>query len=96
MTDLDALRTKFESFPPDAPRDETDISLRAYVSRIPDERLRQYRSDWSDEAVVAWDGNFRSDGCLMLVCCERDVEVGDFREMVERYIAFRRDVGGSI
>ena len=27
--------------------------------------------------------NFRSDGALMLVCCEREGEVREFREVVE-------------
>ena len=59
------------------PFDETDISLRAYLSRISDERLREYDPNWSDEQVVQWDGNFRCDGALMLVCCERDIEIDD-------------------
>jgi hypothetical protein len=39
---------------------------------------------------MAWDGNFRSDGALMLVCCERDVDAPEFRRVVEEYIAFRK------
>ena len=55
--------------------DETDISLRAHMTRIPAERLSQYESGWSDEQVMEWEENFRDDGELMLVCCERDVDV---------------------
>lgn len=62
-----------------SPPDETDISLRAYFSRMSDARLRDYRDTWSDEQTITWDGNFRSDGALMLVCCERDVEIGEYR-----------------
>ncbi len=79
----------FEHYPPDQPLDETDISLRAYVERLPEERLRQYDPSWSDEQVMAWDGNFRSDGNLMLVCCERDVDVAEFRRVLDQYLRFR-------
>ena len=44
-----------------SPSDETDINLRAYLSRISVERLREYDPDWSDDRVTEWDGNFRSD-----------------------------------
>ena len=71
------------------PIDETDINLRAYLSRIGDERLREYRSDWSDEQVIEWDGNFRSDGALMLVCCERDIEIDEYRAVLEEHIRRR-------
>jgi hypothetical protein len=80
---------EFENRPGTPPMDETDRSLRAYVARIPDEKLAAYELAWTDEQVMAWDGNFRSDGGLMLVCCERDVDVGDFRRVVEEYIVFR-------
>jgi hypothetical protein len=80
----------FEQLPADEPRDETDYSLRSYVARLPDERLAEYDPGWSDEAVMAWDGNFRSDGGLMLVCCERDVDVGEFRRVLEEYLAYRK------
>jgi len=47
---------------------------------------------------MEWDGNFRSDGALMLVCCERDVDVAEFRRVLEEHLAFRGIwlVGGSI
>ena len=59
----------FEQLPGSGPKDETDFSLRSYVARIPDEKLAQYDPAWTDEQVTEWDGNFRSDGALMLVCC---------------------------
>ena len=71
------------------PPDEIDISLRAYFLRMSDERLREYQVDWSDEQVIEWDGNFRSDGALMLVCCERDVEIDEYRRVLEEQIARR-------
>jgi hypothetical protein len=80
----------FENLPSAGPMDETDRSLRAYVSRLSNEKVRQYRPDWTDEQVIEWDGNFRSDGCLMVVCCERDVDVAEFRRVFEEYLAFRQ------
>ncbi len=71
------------------PPDETDINLRAYMTRISDERLREYDPSWSDEQVIQWDGNFRSDGALMLVCCERDVEIEEYRRILEDHIGRR-------
>jgi hypothetical protein len=78
-----------ERLPDDPPLDETDIALRAYLARLPVEHLAEYDPSWPDETVVAWDGNFRSDGALMLVCCERDVDVQEFRSVLERYRAAR-------
>ena len=72
-----------------SPSDETDINLRAYLSRISDERLRAYDPKWSDEQVTEWDGNFRSDGVLMLVCCERDVHITEYRTVLEEHIRRR-------
>jgi hypothetical protein len=74
-----------EHWPGDGPLDETDVSLRAYLDSLSDEHLRQYDPSWSDEQVMTWDGNFRSDGALMLVCCERDVDVEEFRRTLEEY-----------
>jgi hypothetical protein len=81
---------EFEQWPPGMPKDETDVGLRAYISRLADDHLAQYDPNWTDEQVIEWDGNFRSDGELMLVCCERDVEVGEFRQVLEQYIAYRK------
>lgn len=77
-------------FPADGtPPDETDISLRAYFSRMSDERLREYDVAWSDDRVVEWDGNFRSDGALMLVCCERDIEIDEYRRVLDEHLKRR-------
>ena len=69
--------------------DETDISLRAYMTRIPERKLAAYDPSWSDEQVMTWDDNFRDDGELFLVCCERDVGVAEFREVLHEYLEFR-------
>jgi hypothetical protein len=80
----------YEHLPDDGPLDETDVSLRAYLTRLSDEHLALYDASWSDDQVQEWDGNFRSDGALMLVCCERDIDVTDFRRAVEQHLAHRR------
>ena len=86
----------FERLPGDGPLDETDVNLRAYFARLSDERLAEYDPTWSDERVTAWDGNFRSDGGLMLTCCERDVDVGEYRRVLEQHIAYRQSLTSGI
>jgi hypothetical protein len=85
----------FEDLIGATPPDETDRSLRAYIARIPEERLAEYRPEWTDEQVIEWDGNFRSDGDLMLVCCERDVDVQEFRQVLDEYLRWRRQGKGD-
>ena len=72
----------------DNPMDETDVNLRAYLEGLSAEHLAQYTPNWTDDEVKEWDGNFRSDGALMLVCCERDVEIAEFRAVLARLRAF--------
>lgn len=79
----------YERLPEGQPMDETDVSLRAYLSRLSDEHLRLYDPSWSDEETICWDGNFRDDGALMLVCCERDVTIAEFRRVLEEHLRFR-------
>jgi hypothetical protein len=80
----------YEHFPDDGPLDETDVNLRAYLTRLSDEHLALYDPAWTDEQVRQWDGNFRSDGGLMLVCSERDVDVEEFRRILEKHLRFRK------
>ena len=79
----------YEKLPETVDMDETDINVRAYLSRLTDEHLREYDPDWSDERVIEWDGNFRSDGALMLVCCERDIEIDEFRSLLAEHMKYR-------
>jgi hypothetical protein len=79
----------FEHMPGDPPLDETDVALRAYLARLSVDHLALYDPSWTDEKVMDWDGNFRSDGALMLVCCERDVDVHEFRSVLEQHCAVR-------
>jgi hypothetical protein len=69
--------------------DETGYNLRAYFDRMPDEKLRQYSRSWSDAQLVEWDGNFKSDGDLLLPCSERDVDVAEYRRVLEQCIRYR-------
>lgn len=79
----------FEQEPYPEGADETDINLRAYLDRMDDAKMRQYRPEWTDEDLMNWDGNFKSDGSLMLICSERDVEVEEYRRALEQCIAYR-------
>ncbi len=87
MTDL--TKPDYEKHPTTLDMDETDINVRAYFSRLSDEKIREYDPSWSDEQVTEWDGNFRSDGALMLVCCERDVEISEYRSILAEHIKLR-------
>ena len=82
----------FEQQPSDEPLDETGINLRAYFDLMPDEKMRQYEISWTDDQVVDWDDNFRDDGNLMLLCCERSVDVTEYRRVLESCIAYRNQV----
>jgi hypothetical protein len=79
----------FEQEPYDEPKDETSVNLRAYFDRMPDEKMRQYSPAWSDEEVIAWDGHFRDDGNLMMICCEREVDVAEYRRVIAECIRYR-------
>ena len=85
----------FEHLPGDGPLDETDVALRAYFARLTDEHLDQYDPTWSDERVIDWDGNFRSDGVLMLTCCERDVDIREYRTVLDKHLRVRRGLAAE-
>jgi len=82
----------FEQEPSIEPLDETSINLRAYFDRMSDEKMRQYRADWGDAQVIEWDGNFRDDEFLMMFCCEREVDVEEYRQVIEECIEYRNRV----
>ena len=87
---MSAERPRFEEAPYAEPPDETSVNLRAYFDALSDERLAEYSPDWSDAEVIAWDGNFRNDGALMVVCCDRDVDIREYRQVIEQARRFRR------
>jgi hypothetical protein len=82
----------FEQEPGGEPLDETGVNLRAYFDRMPDEKMQQYVPAWTDEQTIAWEDNFREDGNLMLLCCERDVDVREYRKVLESCINYRNRV----
>ena len=69
--------------------DETSINLRAYFDRMDDAKMRAYDPHWTDDQIVEWDGNFRDDGALMIACCERDIDVDEYRRVIAQAIAYR-------
>jgi hypothetical protein len=85
----------FEQHGSDKPGDETSVNLRAYFDRMPDEKMQQYSPSWNDQQVMEWDGNFKSDGDLLLPCSERDVEVDEYRAVLEECIKYRERVRGQ-
>jgi hypothetical protein len=84
----------FEQEPYPQSPDETGINLRAYFDRMDDVKMRCYDPSWTDEELIAWDGNFKDDGALMLICSERDVDVEEYRRELEANIAYRNRVRG--
>jgi hypothetical protein len=54
-----------------------------------DDKLRQYRPEWSDEQVIEWDGNFTNEGNLMIACSERDVDIDEYRRVLDQCMAYR-------
>jgi len=68
--------------------DETSINLRAYFDRVPQEKLSAYNPAWSDAEVIAWDDNFTEDGNLFLPCSERDVDIAEYRRVLQQRIAW--------
>jgi hypothetical protein len=69
--------------------DETSVNLRAYFDRMPDDKMLGYSPAWDDDRVIEWDGNFKNDGTLMLTCCERDVDVAEYRRLLLQARAYR-------
>jgi len=82
----------FEQEPTTNPMDETGVNLRAYFDRMPDEKMQEYSPARTDEQLITWDGSFRDDGNLMLFCCERDVDVQEYRAVLEECIRYRNRV----
>ena len=79
----------YEILPAGMAMDETDVNLRAHFSRMPNEKQAEYDPTWTDDQVIAWDGNFRDDGVLFLVCSERDIEIEEYRRVLSEHIRFR-------
>ena len=80
----------FEQQPWTERHDETSINLRSYFDRMPNAKMQEYRPEWTDEHLVDWDGNFRNDGVLFIPCSERDVEVEEYRQVLEESLVYRK------
>ena len=86
----------FEQEPYEERTDETTTNLRAYFDRMDDQKMRQYDATWTDEKVIEWDGNFTDEGALLVPCCERDIEVEEYRRVLEQAIIYRDRVRGQL
>ncbi len=82
-------RWNFEQLPREEPGDDAAVNLRAYLDAMPDDKMREYRAEWSDAETMAWCGDFRDDGVLFLVCSDREVDIAEFRRELEACIAYR-------
>ncbi len=76
--------------------DETSYNLRAYFDRMPDGTMLEYRPEWTGEQVMHWAGDFKDDGTLMIACCERDIDVDEFRRVLHQAIAYRNRVRSKL
>jgi hypothetical protein len=77
----------------DEPKDETAVSLRAYFDSMPDDKIQQYLESWTTSQVMEWDGNFKDgEESLFLICCERDVDIAEYRRVLHQAIAYRNRV----
>ena len=81
---------RFEDAPYANPPDDTDVNLRAYFDAISESKLGELNLDWDDVQLREWDGNFRNDGSLMMVCCDRDVGIDEYRRVLQEFLAFRK------
>ena len=80
----------FEGEPPFEPRTEAGINLCAYFDAMPDAKLKTFDPDMSDDELMRWDGNFKSDGDMLLPCTEsEEVEVQMYRRYIAECIRYR-------
>jgi hypothetical protein len=92
---MEQRKWNFELEPSNEPIDDTIINLRAYFDLMSDEKMQQYVKDWTDEEVMKWDDNFTDEGNLLLVCCFRDVEIDEYRKVLEQAIEYRNRVNSQ-
>lgn len=90
-------RWNFEGEPPFEPRTEAGINLCAYFDAMPDAKLKTFDPGMSDEALMRWDGNFKSDGDMLLPCVEsEEVDVEMYRRYIAQCIAYRDRVRAQL
>ena len=87
----------FEGEPPFEPRTEAGINLCADVDGMPDAKLKTFDPAMSDEDLMRWDGNFKSDGDMLLPCVEsEEVDVEMYRRYIAQCIRYRDRVRGKL
>lgn len=60
---------------------------------MPDAKLCTYDPAMSDEQLMRWDGNFKSDGDMLLPCTEsEEVDVAMYRRYIAACIRYRERV----
>jgi hypothetical protein len=80
----------FEGEPPFEEMSEVGINLCAYFDAMSDSKLRTYSPASTDAELMEWDGNFKSDGDLLLPCCEsEEVDPAMYRRFIEACIRYR-------
>lgn len=83
----------FEGEPPFEPRTEAGINLCAYFDAMPDAKLKTFDPAMSDDELMRWDGNFKSDGDMLLPCTEsEEVDVEMYRRYIAECIRYRERV----
>lgn len=97
MTTMTEPRWAFELEPPFEEMSEAGINLCAYFDAMPDSKLRTWNPDFTDEELMAWDGEFCTDGHMLLPCCEsEEVEAEMYRRYIAENIKYRDRVRGKV
>jgi hypothetical protein len=87
----------FEGEAPFEPRTEAGVNLCAYFDAMPDAKLQTWRPDFTDDELMAWDGNFKSDGDLLLPCTEsEEVDTEMYRRYISMCIRYRDRVRATL
>jgi hypothetical protein len=87
----------FEGERPFPDMSETGVNLCAYFDAMPQAKMRTYRADFSDQELMAWDGNFTTDNELLLPCCESEVvDPAMYRRYIEACIGYREKAGAAV
>jgi len=64
---------------------------------MPDAKLKTFDPVMSDEDLMRWDGNFKSDGDMLLPCTEsEEVDVDMYRRYIAQCIRYRDRVRGML
>lgn len=87
----------FEGEPKFEPMSETGINLCAYFDAMPDAKLKTWNPGFSDDELMEWDGNFTTEGEMLLPCSESDdVDPEMYRRFIAQVIKYRDRVRGQL